>query len=91
MLTCKDCLALMTLDREEELALAVSPPLPEEVVLDLGRYVLLSDEGEPALRQALLFDLEACRRARDIRRMAELKAMVRQFVDHHPSRRAAVR
>lgn len=86
MLTYQDCLPLIALDDEEARVLADCPTVPEEVVLDLARYLLLTDEGLPALRRNVLDDLATCRRSHNSRRSAELKTMMRSFVEHHPLR-----
>ncbi|MFN3077430.1 MAG: hypothetical protein ABT940_11210 [Alphaproteobacteria bacterium] len=87
MLTVNDCIPLINLDDEERRALDERPTLPGEVVIDLGRYLILAEDGLPALRDAVLEDLAGTHRTHDVRRRAELKVLMHRFVTSHPSRR----
>lgn len=88
MLTYQDCLPLVELDEEEARMIASQPPPREDMMLELGNYILLGDDGLPAVRESVLDELKASRRAHDLRRSAELKLMLQKFVDNHPLRRA---
>lgn len=86
MLTYDDCLPLTRLNDEERKALVRNPVMPDEIILKLGHYMVLSAEGQPAMRQTLLKDLHTYHADRDFYQAAKLRLIVKVFVDNHPSR-----
>ncbi len=84
MLNYDDCLPLAHLNDEEQRALRRNPLAPDEIVLKLGRYVVLIEYGLPTIRQILLEDLHHA--DNDPRKRATLWLLVKMFVDSHLGR-----
>ncbi len=82
MLTLEDCIALSDLTLEEIDAIAEHEHLPETIAAELGCYLMHCPEGRQAIQAMMRDDIEAARRRRDLRHAAELKLVLRHFVDH---------
>jgi hypothetical protein len=82
MLTLKDCIALSDLTREEIDAIAEHEHLPEVIAAELGCYLVHCADGRQAIRAIIRDDIEAARSRRDFRHAAELKLVLRHFVEH---------
>jgi hypothetical protein len=84
MLTYEDCLSLCELSEEEIDAIAEHEHIPEMVALELGNYLVHTDDGELCLRSYILDDIEACREAHNEQRAERLQQVLRHFIATHP-------
>jgi hypothetical protein len=82
MLTLEDCIALSDLTLEEIDAIAMHEHLPETIAAELGCYLAHCPDGRQAIRSMIRDDIEAARSRGDLLRSAELKAVLRHFVEH---------
>ena len=62
MLTYEDCVELSDLTEEEIEAIAQHEHLPEMAALELGSYLVHTEEGVPMIKRIILDDIEAARR-----------------------------
>jgi hypothetical protein len=89
MLTIDDCIALSELTEDEIDALAMHEDLTEMAALELGNYLLHLPNGERAIRQILLDDIERAYDQRHYAHSAKLKLVLKTFIQTHP--KASVR
>lgn len=88
MLTLEDCLGLCDLSEEEVQAIAEHEHLPMAVAVELGSYLVHTEEGVPMIRRILLDDIAAAQKRGDRLRALQLKLVLRHFVETHPGRAA---
>ncbi len=81
MLSLEDCIALSDLTPEEVDAIAEHEHLPEIIAAELGCYLVHCADGRQAIRAIIRDDIETARARLDFRRAAELKLMLRHFVE----------
>lgn len=84
MLTFEDCMAFAELTEEEIHAIAEHENLPEMAALELGNYLVHAPGGERRVKRIIVEDIEHARRTGNVRRAAELKMVLRHFIETHP-------
>lgn len=90
MLTLRGCLARADLSEDEILAIAEHEHLPEIAALELGRYLVHTPSGAPAIRRMILDDIAATEARGDRLRALTLKLVLKRFCDCHHEALAAV-
>lgn len=85
MLTYQDCVELSDLTEEEIEAIAQHEHLPEMAALELGSYLVHTEEGIPMIKRIILDDIEDARRRGHDQKALQLKLVLKHFVDTHPS------
>ena len=88
MLTRKDCLALCDLTEAEVEAIATHEHVPEMVALELGNYLVHSEDGVPMIKRMILDDIAAASAAGKVERVLSLKLTLRHFCQTHPEAKA---
>ena len=83
MLTIEDCIELSELSEEEILAIAEHEHVPEMVALELGNYLTHSAAGERRIRRMICEDMDRARACGNLQRLAELKLVLKHFVENH--------
>ena len=81
MLSLEDCIALSDLTAEEVDAIAEHEHIPEIIATELGCYLVHCPDGRQAIKAIIRDDIEAARARGDFGHAAELKLMLRHFVD----------
>jgi len=81
MLSLEDCIALSDLTLEEVDAIAEHEHLPEIIASELGCYLVHCPNGRQAIRAIIRDDIAAARTRYDFRRAAELKLLLRHFIE----------
>lgn len=84
MLTYQDCVGLCELTEDEIRAIAEHEHLPEVVALELGQYLVQSEDGQRQIRRMILDDIEAAEAAGHSEDVLRLKATMQHFIDTHP-------
>ena len=85
MLTYQDCVKLSDLTEEEIEAIAQHEHLPEMAALELGSYMVHTQEGIPMIKRIILDDIEEARRRGHTEKVLQLKLVLKHFVDTHPN------
>lgn len=85
MLSYEDCVELSDLTEEEIEAIAQHEHLPEMAALELGSYLVHTEEGIPMIKRIILDDIEDARRRGHDQKALQLKLVLKHFVDTHPS------
>ena len=85
MLSYQDCVELSDLTEEEIEAIAQHEHLPEMAALELGSYLVHTQEGIPMIKRIILEDIEEARRRGHAEKILQLKLVLKHFVDTHPS------
>ena len=88
MLTYQDCVELSDLTEEEIEAIAQHEHLPEMAALELGSYLVHTEEGVPMIKRIILDDIEDARRHGHAQKVLQLKLVLKHFVETHPSNTA---
>ena len=88
MLSYQDCVELSDLTEEEIEAIAQHEHLPEMAALELGSYLVHTDQGVPMIKRIILEDIEEERRRGDAEKVLQLKLVLKHFVDTHPEKPA---
>ncbi len=84
MLTYEDCVELSDLTEEEIEAIAQHEHLPEMAALELGSYLVHTEEGVPMIKRIILDDIEDARRHGHAQKVLQLKLVLKHFVETHP-------
>lgn len=84
MLRLEDCIALCGLTEEEVHAIAQHEHLPEIAAAELGNYLLSSPGGELSIKAMIKEDIAEAQSCGDVRRVLQLKLVLREFVLRHP-------
>lgn len=84
MLTYQDCLGLCDLSEEEIEAIREHEHIPQIVALEMGDYLVHTENGIPAIKRMILDDIEVASAHGDMGRLLGLKVMLKHFVDTHP-------
>src|SRR4029079_5690461 len=84
MLTLEDCLALCELNEEEVRAIAQHERIPEIAAAELAHYLVRRPDGETALKAIIRDDMAQAIARSDRLRALALKALLRNFILHHP-------
>jgi len=82
MLTLEDCIALSGLTRAEIDAIAEHEHLPEVIATELGSYLCHRPDGCAAIKAIMRDDISAAQECADFRHAAELKLVLRHFIQH---------
>ncbi|PCH83201.1 MAG: hypothetical protein COB89_07015 [Piscirickettsiaceae bacterium] len=85
MLTYEDCVDLSGLTEEEIDAIAEHEHVPGILALELGHYLLKTDDGVPAIKRIILDDIDAAKAAGNFEHASKLKAVLHHFISTHPS------
>ena len=81
MLSLEDCIALSDLLPDEVDAIAVHEHLPEIIAAEIGCYLVHCADGRQAIKAIIRDDIAAARARGDFRRAAELKLVLRHFIE----------
>lgn len=84
MLTYEDCVALCELTPEEIEAIAEHEHIPEMVALEMGNYLVQTEDGEPCIRDYILDDIRHCKDSGNSERVELLMDVIRNFIASHP-------
>lgn len=84
MLTYDDCVELSGLTQEEIDAIAEHEHVPAIVALELGNYLLETNDGVPAIKRMIFDDITAAKAAGHFDRASELGAVLHHFISTHP-------
>ncbi|MFW5679603.1 MAG: hypothetical protein ACOC3D_05010 [Pseudomonadota bacterium] len=79
MLTYDDCVGLSELTPDEIDAIAEHEHVPAIVAVEMGRYLMTTDDGSLVLRNIILDDIEAARERGDSLHAACLRMVLRDF------------
>ena len=82
MLTLADCIALSDLTQEEIDAIAEHEHSPEMIAAALGCYLVHCPDGQQAIKAIVRDDIEAAHGRGDFRHAAQLKLVLRHFIEH---------
>jgi hypothetical protein len=83
-LTIQDCLDMSELTEAEVHAIAEHENLAEVVAAELGNYLVHSPNGERQIRRMIVDDIRAADEAGKTARAAQLKLVLKHFVETHP-------
>jgi hypothetical protein len=84
MLTYEDCLGLVELTPEQVTVIAARHHVPEIVALELGSHLCRTTQGERRIKEMIAEAIEAARAHGDTPRAAQLRLVLRQFMESHP-------
>ena len=84
MLTYEDCLAFCDLTEEEIEAISQHEHIPAIVALELGQYLVQTEDGVRKIKRMILDDIDAADKNGHQERYLALKATLKHFVDTHP-------
>lgn len=84
MLTFEDCLALCDLTEQEISAIAEHEHIPDMVAIELGGYLMRTENGEFTIKQMILDDIKQALNVGNTVHADELQALLKQFVMTHP-------
>ena len=85
MLSFEDCLAFCALTEEEIDAIAEHEGIPELPAVELAAALLQRPDGIARIRAMICDDIAAAQRHRNYRRSAQLKLVLRHFLETHPA------
>lgn len=83
MLTYEDCLGLCDLTDEEIRAIAAHEHIPEVVALELGQYLIKTEDGTRVIKSMILDDIAAAEKSGHPDEALKLKAVMRHFIETH--------
>ncbi len=83
-LTYEDCLGLSDLTDDEVKAIEAHEHVPAIAALELGSYLLHAPNGERRIRRVIVDDIRKARETGNTKRAAELRLVLRHFVETHP-------
>lgn len=81
VLTLEDCISLSDLTAEEVDAIAEHERLPEIIATELGCYLAHCPGGRRTIKAIIRDDIAAACERHELRRVAELKLVLRHFVE----------
>lgn len=84
MLTYEDCLGLSELNEDEIRAIAEHEHVPEIVAMEMGNYLIHSDDGVPKIKKIILDDINEAIETGDDQHAEKLKKVLKHFVATHP-------
>jgi hypothetical protein len=84
MLTYQDCLELSELTEEEVEAIAEHEHIPEMLAVEMGRYMVVTPEGQRHIRRMILDDIRHARDTGNLHKAATLKLVLKHFCQTHP-------
>lgn len=83
MISLEDMIAISQLTEAEIDAVAEHEHIPESAAAALGAYLLQTAEGETQISEMIFDDLELARSRGDTAHAAELKLVLRAFIENH--------
>lgn len=83
-LSIQDCLDMSDLTEDEVLAIAQHEHIPEILAVELGSCLMHEPGGERCIERMIEDDIHEASAAGDMRRTAQLKDVLKHFVEHHP-------
>ena len=89
MLSYEDCVELSDLTEEEIEAIAEHEHLPEIAALELGSYLVHTEEGVPMIKRIILDDIGDARHRGHDQKVLQLKLVLKHFIETHPQHPAA--
>ena len=84
MLTYIDCLSLSDLTEEEVDAIREHEHVPQMVAVEMGNYLVHTEDGVPAIKRMILDDIETAAAHGDAGHAIALRLVLKHFVDTHP-------
>ncbi len=84
MLTFEDCLALCNLTEKEIAAIAEHEHVPDMLALELGEYLIRSEDGELVIKKMIIDDIKHAINVGNKRHADELQALLKEYVITHP-------
>lgn len=84
MLTIQDCIALSELTEEEILAIADHEHIPEMLAVELGNYLVHTEDGEVRIGRMIRDDIEHAHRIGDYARAGMLRLCLQHYLEKHP-------
>lgn len=84
MLTIQDCIALSELTEEEILAITEHEHIPEMLAVELGNYLVRTEDGEVRVGRMIRDDIEHARRVGNYARAAKLRLCLKHYLERHP-------
>lgn len=91
MLTFEDCLALCDLTEKEISAIAEHEHIPDMVAIELGNYLVHTENGEWKITTMILNDIKNALNVGDTAHADELQDLLKQFVLTHPKMQEMIR
>ncbi len=89
MLSYQDCVELSDLTEDEIEAIAEHERLPEIAALEMGSYLVHTEEGVPMIKRIILDDIEEERRRGHQQKVLQLKLVLKHFIETHPQHPSA--
>ena len=87
MLTYEDCLGICDLTEEEIEAIAEHEHIPEIAAMELGEYLVNSEDGIPKIKKIILDDIKNAEDSGDKQHADKLRRILKHFIATHPSRK----
>ncbi len=84
MLTFEDCVAYCQLNEEEIAAISEHEHIPEMVAVELGEYLVNTDDGERRISRMIFEDIENHDKRGDYKGANRLRLILKHFVVTHP-------
>ena len=84
MLTFEDCLAFCELSEEEIAAISQHERVPEIIAIELGEYLIHTDDGERCISRMILEDIVKHLKRGDTKRVESLETVLKHFLATHP-------
>jgi hypothetical protein len=85
MLTYEDCVALCPLSEAEIEAIREHEHIPAIIAAELAAYLIRAPDGSRRIRHIIIDDIRNAEARNDLRRVVELKSILRHFIENHPS------
>jgi len=86
MLTYEDCVGMTDLTQEEVEAIAEHEHCHEMIALEMGNYLVHTDDGQPRIQRMILDDIAASEARGDSAHTAKLKLVLQHFCERYPAR-----
>jgi len=83
----EDCLALCELSEAEISAISEHENIPEIIAIELGEYLIHTDDGERCISRMILEDIEEYRNRGDTQGVKRLGLVLKHFIATHPKAR----
>ena len=87
MLTYEDCLGICDLTEEEIEAIAEHEHIPEIAAMELGEYLVNSEDGVPKIKKIILDDIKNAENSGDKEHATKLRKILKHFIATHPARK----
>ena len=84
MLTYEDCVGMSDLTQEEIEAIAEHEHVHEMIALELGNYLVHTDDGQPRIRRMILEDIAMSEERGEVVHTAKLKLVLQHFCERYP-------